>query len=141
MHVARPDFGSQIEEDNPLKRVMEHAAPIINSSDLQIALRDVYETTFGIHDHTHETEADALSLVAMREAEDIGSGGLQYERIRQYHEREVKKYWGLNLVEFLELPTDILTFLLEYSAKEQARGRQVAADVEAEVARMSGEEP
>jgi hypothetical protein len=119
---------------------MDLASPIINSSDLQIALRDVYETTFGIHDHSHETEADALSLVAMREAEDIGSGGLQYERIRQYHEREVKKYWGLNLVEFLELPTDILTYLLEFSAKEQAKTSRVAADIQAEVERMNGED-
>lgn len=137
MHVARPDFGSHIPEVNPLRSVMEHAAPILNSSDLQIALRDVYETTFGIHDHSRETEADALSLVAMREAEDIGSGGLQYERIRQYHEREIKKYWGLNLVEFLDLPTDILTFLLEFSAKQQAKSSQIASDVEAEVARMT----
>jgi hypothetical protein len=119
--------------------VFEKAPPIKNSSDLQLTLRDAYETTYGIHNHSHETEEHALSLVAMREAEDSASGGLLYERIRQYDEREIGKFFRLDLVQFLELPTDILTFLLEMAQKKQLQSNRTASDIEEEVRRMSGE--
>jgi hypothetical protein len=119
--------------------VFEKAAPIRNSSDLQLALRDVYETTYGIHNHTHETEEHALSLVAMRDAEDSASGGLLYERIRQYGEREIKKYFHLSITEFLDLPTDLVTFCLEDALRQQAQGSRTASDIEEEVRKMTGE--
>jgi hypothetical protein len=120
--------------------VFEKAPPIKNSSDLQLALRDVYETTYGIHNHMHETEEHALSLVAVREAEDSASGGLLYERIRQYHEREIGKYFKLNVVEFLDLPTDLVTYFLEQAGKFQTIGANTADSVEAQVRKMTGED-
>lgn len=117
--------------------MLEQGPVIKNSSDLQLALRDVYETTYGIHDHTYETEEHALSLVAMREAEDGSSGGLLYERIRHFDEREVRKYFGYSLTEFLELPTDILTYILEVCTRRQEQSSRVANTVEEDVRRMT----
>jgi hypothetical protein len=119
---------------------MDKAAPIRNSSDLQLAMRDVYETTYGIHNHSHETEDDALSLVAMREVEDSTAGGLIYERFRQFDERDVGKIFKINVLQFLELPTDLVTFMLEYCMKKQAQQARIVNDVEQEVAKMTGED-
>lgn len=121
-----------------LRKLLEEGPVVKNSSDLQILMRDVYETTYGIWDHGQDRDEDLLSLVAHRPAEDTGPEvGLLYERIRQYDEREVFKYSRLNLVQFLELPTDIVTYLLELSLKKQATSHNVASDVENEMKQMN----
>jgi hypothetical protein len=116
---------------------MERAPTVLNSSDLQLALRDCYETTYRIYDHSRSGPNDALSLVAMREAEDSSSGGLLYEQIRRFEERQVYKHFGLNLVEFLELPSDIVRFVLEMSLKRQQSNAKTQEDVVDEIQRMA----
>jgi hypothetical protein len=127
---VQADFGAHVPEENILRKVIEEGPVIKNSSDLQLMLRDMYETTYGIYNHNQDTDDDVLSLVAVRETEDSSSGGLLYERIRHYDEREILKFFGLDLVEFLELPTDLVTYLLELASKKQASNHKVAADVE-----------
>jgi hypothetical protein len=79
------------------------------------------------------------ALVAMREAEDSSSGGLLYEQIRRFEERKVYKHFGLKLVEFLELPSDIVRFVLEMSLKRQESNEKTQEDVVDEIQRMAGE--
>jgi hypothetical protein len=117
---------------------MERAPPVLNSSDVQLALRDCYETTYGIHNHASDSPDQALALVALREVEDSASGGLLYERIRQFEERQVFKHFGLNLVQFLELPTDLVTYVLDLSLKRQHSTKQTQEDVVNEIQQMAG---
>lgn len=121
-----------------LRKLLEEGPVVKNSSDLQILMRDVYETTYGIWDHGQDSDEDLLSLVAHRPAEDTGPEvGLLYERIRHYDEREIYKHFGLDLVQFLELPTDIVTYLLELGLKKQATNHNVAKDVEHEMQQLN----
>jgi hypothetical protein len=121
-----------------LRKLLEEGPVVKNSSDLQILMRDVYETTYGIWDHGQDSDEDLLSLVAHRAAEDTGPEvGLLYERIRQYDEREILKTFGLDLVQFLELPTDMVTYLLELGLRKQASKDNVARDVENEMKQMN----
>ncbi len=109
-----------------------------NSSDIQILLRDVYETTYGIYNHNQDKDEDVLSLVTLRDAEDVGPGyGLLYERLRQYDEREILKYFGYNPTQFLDLPTDMVTYLLEMAARKQASNHKVAVDVEEDMKQLN----
>jgi hypothetical protein len=117
---------------------MERAPPVLNSSDVQLALRDCYETTYGIHNHASDSADQALALVALREVEDSASGGLLYERIRQHRDRQVLKYFGLNLIQFLELPTDLVTFVLELSLQSQQSDKRTQEDVASEIQHMAG---
>jgi hypothetical protein len=60
----------------------------------------------------------------MHEAEDTSSGGLLYERIRQYEKSQVLSHFGLNLIEFLSLPGDLVAFVPEQSLlAQQSRDR------------------
>jgi hypothetical protein len=131
-----------VPEENPVKFALEQAPAVTNSSDVQLLLRDCYETAYGIFNHALDNRGATLSLVAMHEAEDTSSGGLLYERIRQYEKRQVLAYFGLNLIEFLSLPGDLVAFVLEQSLlAQQSRDRvndrmmkefqQVAQDPEA----------
>jgi hypothetical protein len=122
-----------VAEDNLLRKIIEEGPVIKNSSDLQITLRDVYETTYGIYDHNRDQDEDLLSLVAMREVEDPSSGGLLYERIRQYFKREIHKFTGYTPTQFLELPTDLVNYILEQALKQQASAHTAANDAANEV--------
>lgn len=111
-------------DENPVQFALEHAPAIANSTDVQLLLRDCYETAYGIYNHALDNRGATLSLVAMHEAEDTSSGGLLYERIRQYEKRQVLAHFGLNLIEFLSLPGDLVAFVLEQSLlAQQSRDR------------------
>ncbi|WP_144106620.1 hypothetical protein [Paraburkholderia sp. BCC1886] len=110
---------------------MERAGAIKNSSDIQLVMRDCYETTYGIWDHQRDGDLDALSLVAMRETEDSASGGLLYERFRQYIDLSIGKYTHLNLLDFLQMPTDWVTSVMDLCAgriKADSRTQQGVID-------------
>lgn len=134
----QPDFGGHVPEDNLLRRVIETGPMVKNSSDLQLMLRDMYETTYGIYDHNKDRDEDLLSLVAIREGEDGSVGGHLYERIRQFDKREILKFFGLSVTEFLELPTDIANYLVELSVQKQASNHNVARDAEQQVQQQLG---
>ncbi|WP_233874702.1 hypothetical protein [Paraburkholderia adhaesiva] len=112
-------------EDNPVQFALEEAPAIANSTDTQLLLRDCYETAYGIYNHALDNRGATLSLVAMHEAEDISSGGLLYERIRLYQKRQVLAHFGLNLIEFLSLPSDLVAFVLEQSLLALQSGDRV----------------
>lgn len=122
-----------MEEDNPLRRVIEEGPVLKNSSDIQLLLRDMYETTYGIYNHNLDRDEDLLSLVSMREVEDPTIGGLMYERIRQYFKREIYRFTGYTPTQFLELPTDLVNYMVEQAVKQQATNHTVAKDVEQDV--------
>lgn len=92
-------------------------APRLKSSDAQLLLRDSYETTFGIYNHEVDDPARPMALMAMHPAEDSSTGSLLYERIEQFGEKQVPKWYGLSLKDFLSLPTDICIKILQECEK------------------------
>ncbi|MGF6603716.1 hypothetical protein P3T23_008470 [Paraburkholderia sp. GAS448] len=74
----------------------------------------------------------------MHEAEDTSSGGLLYERIRQYEKRQVLAHFGLNLIEFLTLPSDLVAFVLEQSLLAQQGRDRVNDRMAREFQQLSG---
>lgn len=102
----------------------------LDNVDTRIVLQDVYETEFGIFDHLKNSAARPLSSVAMHPAEDINTDSLLEESIRTYVVKGIKELYGLSLIEFLELPMDIIAMLLNIASEEQSRQRTTFADVE-----------
>lgn len=83
-----------------------------------------YETTFGIHNHdkdsaTGEDALRPLALVEMHWAENTDLDGRLYERMQQYMDRDVFKYFGESWSSFLNLPTHECMRMLEMCAKKQ----------------------
>jgi len=58
-------------------------------------------------------------LIAMHDSEDASKGSVLYERIEMFAEFQVTKFFGLSLADYMELPTDVCSKILEISAKRQ----------------------
>ncbi|EKD22698.1 MAG: hypothetical protein ACD_84C00005G0006, partial [uncultured bacterium] len=56
---------------------------------------------------------------AMQPAEDTCHGSILYERLEQFADYQVPKYFGMSLNEFLELPTDVCSRILSIAGKKQ----------------------
>lgn len=86
--------------------------PKLTGADIEIVLKDLYETEYGIFNHLHPTVQRPLAGVAFHDAEEINDNSLLQDAIRKYVKSEVLNYTGLNLVEFLELPRDIVEMIV-----------------------------
>lgn len=90
-------------------------------------MRDRYETVYGIFNHATQAAQRPLALVAMHWCEDTATDSTLYERIDLFLNRDVSKHSGLSLVEFLELPSDLCSYLLEVATKRQKLEGTVAS--------------
>ena len=84
---------------------------------------------YGIYNHEDPNINRPLALVAMQWSEDASNGSTLYERIEQFRIHGVSKHFGLNLKDFLDLPTDVVDFVLEQSAKAQKEQGTIAQDI------------
>lgn len=55
----------------------------------------------------------------MHPKEDACRGSLLYERLETFSSHDVVKYFGINIKDFLELPTDVCNMILELSLKRK----------------------
>jgi len=97
-----------------------------------MVMQDLYETEYGIYNHLSNANKKPLASVSMHSSEDINTGSLLEEAIRTYTVRGIKDLYGLNVLEFLELPIDVIEMMFEISEEEQARKAKGLANVEAE---------
>jgi hypothetical protein len=69
-------------------------------------LYDLFETHFGIHDHSKSSKTKPLSSVALHECEDNTETSLIYKAVERYTKLKINQLFGLNLIEFLSLPKE-----------------------------------
>lgn len=67
---------------------------------------DLFETHFGIHDHSKSSKTKPLSSVALHECEDNTETSLIYKAVERYTKLKINQLFGLNLIEFLSLPKE-----------------------------------
>lgn len=128
-YIGDPDFGFGIDPEIFLFENLEKL-PKLNSIDGRIVLQDLYETQYGIYNHLHQNVVRPLASVAMHSGEDFNDGSLLEEAIRTYATRSVKDLYGLNLLEFLDLPRDIIEMLLLVANEENSRKAATVANIE-----------
>lgn len=106
-------------------------SPKLRFTDAQLLLQDIYESGYGIFDHSQAAVDNSrpLALVAMNWEENASDGSLLYERIELFKERQIYQIFGLSLTEFLELPRDICTKILESCGKKQNEEGKVVDDI------------
>lgn len=78
-----------------------------------MVLQDLYETEFGIYDHLNGSKSRPLASVAFHPAEDFNGHSLLKQAIDSFIDRNIKDATGMNIVEFLELPTDVVRMIGE----------------------------
>jgi hypothetical protein len=84
-------------------------------------LSDLVDEEYGIFNHRLSGHQRPLSSVAMHEAEDFTTHSLTNQAIQSYIDLDIKEYYGLNLVEFLNLPHDIIEMMVEVAQKKIAK--------------------
>lgn len=119
-------FGEDVDYNNPIRDLLRKA-PSLVSSDTALLLRDRYETTYGIYNHDAPDPTRQLALVGMHPKEDATRHSALHERVREFGKREVFKHYGINLRDFLELPTDVCMMIFE-TAAELAKDTSKMAD-------------
>lgn len=111
-----------------IRSVLDQAQVKLHPTDAALVLRERYETMFKIYDHDHPSAADRpLASIAMHWAENNSAGSLLYERIEQFEERKIYQRFGVSLAEFLELPRDVCSHLMEVAGKRIKEESTVAA--------------
>lgn len=93
--------------------------PKLTSTDVQLLLREHYESEFGLYDHAAPNPDEPFALVAMHPGEENLAHSLLYERIRLFRILEVHKHYGISLKEFFELPPYLTEEILLQCAQEK----------------------
>jgi len=99
-----------------------------------MVLYDLYETEFGICNHINgSTKSRPLASVALHPSENINDGGLLEEAVRTYTSRGIKDIYGLTLIDFLELPRDIIEMLVTIADEIQTKKSSIISNIEKEL--------
>lgn len=92
------------------------AATLLNSVDLDIALRETYEQTYGIANYDLPANQGPLGLVRRRPAESYGVGSGLYNFIARFSMYKIHEKFGLSLTEALQLPRHVTDEIFEITS-------------------------
>lgn len=77
-------------------------------------MQDLYETTYKIWDHLDpRNKRRPMASVAFHDSEDYNRGSLLEQAIRNYTSKNIGDLTKLNLLQFLDLPMDIVAMIVE----------------------------
>jgi hypothetical protein len=93
-------------------------------------LRDYYESLYGLFDHETESHGRPLALVAMHWGENGSDGSQLDERIEQFVDLDVGKYFHISFSEFMDLPSDICRRMLEKAKRRKDEEGKVAKNAD-----------
>jgi hypothetical protein len=91
-------------------------------------MHDLYESNYNIYNHLRPTINRPLASVAMHPAEDFTDGSGLSAAVKVYIDNDIGGYTKLNLAEYLELPSDIATIIVEQcQAASKSKGKAMDA--------------
>lgn len=111
--------------------------PKLNATDADVVLYDMYEVTYGIFNHIGMSKSKPLSSIALHESEDNTLSSHLYEAIDTYQKNGIKEIFGISLIEYLDLPTEICIKLLESASAEYSKKSAVINNLEADLKGMN----
>ncbi len=86
-----------------------------------MVLQEVYDIAFGVNDHSNDSSP--LSLIKMHPTEDMHSRSMLYSRVKRYINMDIHQSTGLNLIDFLELPREMVELIFaEITVKNTKSG-------------------
>ena len=90
----------------------------ISGPDAQVVLRALYDTTYRIHKNVNHKQKPLIT-VAFSGAEDVNKLSVLESFIRNYGAKDINNIFGLNLIEYLELPFDIAEMIVDVANDRQ----------------------
>jgi hypothetical protein len=93
-------------------------------TDAQQYLISRYESTFGIFDHTSDTDPYSLQLIAQHPKEVIfDERSPHFERMYQFIHMEIKEHTGMDMIEYLSLPRHMQELMIKAIIKHKESKR------------------
>lgn len=87
--------------------------PALSPTDAVLVMNDVYDTQFGFHNQMTKDTSRPMSSVAIFPNETNGYNSNMYALFEKYHESKVLKYFGLNLLEFINNPREQIEWMFK----------------------------
>ncbi len=92
---------------------MQHVGKL-DSIDADRTMKDIYEFHHGIFQHgSANNKQRPLASIAALPAEENGKTSLLYSRIKEFVDLKIYEAIGVNLNDFLKMPTEIVEWLIE----------------------------
>lgn len=104
--------------------------PKLNSVDATLVLRDMYDTKYGLYDHASAGNARPLASVEMRPSIDATHTELLETAVKSYVSNNIRTTYGLSLLEFLDLPQEVIKVLLKVVGEKTVKATAELAKVE-----------
>lgn len=83
--------------------------------EAKIFMSDMYDIRYGIYNHVQNKHP--LSTVLTHDSEDVINNSLTKAVIEKYRIYEIQDLYGLSLLEFLSLPPDMASMILDEGEK------------------------
>lgn len=115
--MCDPSFGEDVDVNASIDELIQ-TAPRLVSTDAQMVLRDKYETTYGIYNHADPANDNPFALVMMLDSEDVITHGELHERMSQYVDCDIHKYFGLSFDAWLDQPSYVIRMQLELAQEK-----------------------
>jgi len=117
-HVCSIDFGDGVNFDEVALKELLEKSPRLCSTDAQMLLRDRYETFFNIYNHDNPiADNHPFALIRKNWNENVVDGNRYEERLKQYIDFDIQKYFGISIDEFLDRPRHEVESLIKIAVE------------------------
>ena len=95
----------------------------------------IYETEFGVFDHIN-TQGRPLASVAFMDIEDTIDGSPMDSIVRTYTSKGIFKLLGINFLDFINLPRDIVELLINVATEEQKKAQPTLDQLNSDLGKL-----
>lgn len=120
-------FGYNVEGTTEIDEVIRSVSKV-NNTVSRILLQEAYDITYQIFDHN--LGEHPFDLVLKRSKENVFEYGQTQRVIRRYVDRDVYKQFGLNLVEFLNLPREYTNLIFKVCSEKLEAEKKIIDKVD-----------
>jgi hypothetical protein len=107
--------------------------PQLESVDAQMVMRDLYETEYGLFNHLAPHAQRPLAAVALHKQEDLNTNSSLEYACRLYVKHRIYDVFHLNVLQFLDLPPDVIEMLIVIAKEQTVSHNKAMAQVEKEM--------
>lgn len=101
-----------------------------NIVDVKMALDVYYETKLGVYNHRLRPKGRPLAMIGYHPAEEVIEDSLLEEALKAYDRNRIGDVFKLSLLDYLNLPTEVIAILHQITAKKAAANAGVVSDLE-----------
>ena len=127
-NTANRNFGLDVPKVTEFTKLVDTCEPI-NSVDAQIYCQEAYDITYGICNHDDNSVWTPLSSVALHPKEDFITNSPLLKLITRYKNLHIQKYFGIDLMTFLNQPRYICEHLLQLASADEQEEARIAEDI------------